>query len=122
MHQDPILFTFFLIFTGAAVLATLALFARQSLLVAYIALGALFGPWGLGLVQDAAVVSQVSHIGIMFLLFLLGLDLDPKDLVRSLRRTTLITLGSTLIFAFARGPDRAEPGFTPPSRWCWAGP
>ena len=112
MHQDPILFTFFLIFTGAAVLATLALFARQSLLVAYIALGALFGPWGLGLVQDAAVVSQVSHIGIMFLLFLLGLDLDPKDLVHSLRRTTLITLGSTLIFAFAGVLIGLSAGFT----------
>jgi Kef-type K+ transport system membrane component KefB len=111
--QDPILFTFFLIFTGTAVLATLALFARQSLLVAYIVLGALFGPWGLGLVQDAVVVSQVSHIGIMFLLFLLGLDLDPKDLVHSLRRTTLVTLASTLIFALAGIAIGLGTGFTP---------
>jgi Kef-type K+ transport system membrane component KefB len=64
------------------------------------------------LVQDAAVVSQVSNIGIMFLLFLLGLDLDPKDLVRSLRRTTLITLGSTLIFAFAGVLIGLSTGFT----------
>lgn len=44
MPHDPIVATFFLVFTGAVVLATLALAARQSLLVAYIALGALLGP------------------------------------------------------------------------------
>jgi Kef-type K+ transport system membrane component KefB len=46
MTNDPLVFTIFLVFTGAAVLATVSLFARQSLLVAYIALGVLLGPWG----------------------------------------------------------------------------
>jgi Kef-type K+ transport system membrane component KefB len=110
--HDPIVFTFFLVVTGAAVLATLALFARQSLLVAYIALGALLGPWGLGLVEDAAVVSDVSNTGIMFLLFLLGLDLHPQDLIRSLRRTLHVTLVSSLIFATAGIAIGLATGFT----------
>ena len=38
---------FFLIFTGSAVVASLALFGRQPLLVAYILLGAVMGPHGL---------------------------------------------------------------------------
>jgi len=101
MSQDPIVYAIFLVFTGAAVLATLALAARQSLLLAYIALGVLFGPSGLGLMEDAAVTSDIAHIGIMFLLFLLGLDLHPQDLIQSVRRTTLVTLGSSLIFAAA---------------------
>ena len=101
MLHDPSVSTFFLVFTGAAVLATLALAARQSLLVAYIALGALLGPWGLALVKDADVVSDLSTIGIMFLLFLLGLDLHPQDLIHSLRRTVLVTLVSSLVFAAA---------------------
>lgn len=113
MPHDPIVFTFFLVFAGAAVLATLALFARQSLLVAYIALGALLGPWGLGLVKDAAVVSAVSNIGIMFLLFLLGLDLHPQDLIRSVRRTTLVTLASAAVFAAAGAAIGLVCGFTP---------
>ena len=41
---DPIVFSLFLIFTGAALLATVALYARQSLLVVYILLGLLLGP------------------------------------------------------------------------------
>jgi len=101
MTQDPIVYTIFLVFTGAAVLATLALAARQSLLLAYIALGVLFGPSGIGLTEDAAIASDIAHIGIMFLLFLLGLDLHPQDLAQSVRRTTLVTLGSSLVFAAA---------------------
>ena len=49
MPHDPIFFTIFLVFTGAALLATLALYARQSLLVAYMVLGVLAGPSALGL-------------------------------------------------------------------------
>jgi len=101
MTQNPIVDTIFFVFTGAAVVATLALAARQSLLLAYIALGVLFGPSGIGLMEDAAIASDIAHIGIMFLLFLLGLNLNPKELVQSVRRTTLVTLGSSFILATA---------------------
>lgn len=99
MQQDAIVFTVFVIFTGAAVLATLALYARQSLLVAYIALGALLGPSGLGVVSDAALVGDIASFGIMFLLFLLGLDLQPQELLRMVRKTTVVTLASSILFA-----------------------
>ena len=65
----------FLIFTGAAVLATLALYTRQAILVAYILLGVLLGPSGLSLVGDPEMLQQIAHVGIIFLLYLLGLDL-----------------------------------------------
>ena len=99
MTHDPIVFTIFLVFTGAAVLATLSLYARQSLLVAYIALGVLLGPWGLGLTGEPETVTQISHIGIVFLLFLLGLNLQPQDLMRTVRNTTTVTLASSVVFA-----------------------
>ena len=75
MHGDSILYSIFLVFTGAAIAAALALFARQSLLVAYILLGWLIGPWGFGLVSNASIIAETGHIGIIFLLFLLGLNL-----------------------------------------------
>ena len=49
MNDTDILQSFFLIFGGAAVIATTALYLRQPMLVAYIALGALAGPFGLAL-------------------------------------------------------------------------
>jgi Kef-type K+ transport system membrane component KefB len=93
-----ILFTIFLVFSGAAVVATLALFARQSLLVAYVVLGVVMGPAVLGLVSDPALIRELSHIGIIFLLFLLGLNLNPRDLMLMVRKTTLVTLASSLVF------------------------
>ena len=101
MPHDSILFSIFLIFTGAAVLAAIALYARQSLLVAYILLGGLVGPWGLKLVSDAAIIQQIGHIGIIFLLFLLGLNLQPAQLVRMLREAIMVTVVSSLIFGTA---------------------
>ena len=98
MTGDGILFTIFLVFSGAAVVATLALFARQSLLVAYVVLGLVMGPAVLGLVSDPALIRELSHIGIIFLLFLLGLNLNPRDLMLMVRKTTLVTLASSLVF------------------------
>jgi len=99
METHSIGFTVFLVFTGAALFATAALFARQSLLVAYILLGMLLGPWGLGLVDDPDLVRDISEFGIVFLLFLLGLNLQPQDLLRMVRKTTVVTLASSLLFA-----------------------
>jgi Kef-type K+ transport system membrane component KefB len=98
MPDDSILYSIFLVFTGAALLAAIALFARQSLLVAYILLGGLLGPWGLGLVSDASIIQETGHIGIIFLLFLLGLNLHPWQLARMLKKALLVTLVSSLAF------------------------
>lgn len=94
--------SFFLIFTGAAVLATAALYTRQPLLVAYIAVGCILGPHGLKLVSDAELLAEVAEIGIIFLLFLVGLDLQPRKLRSMLREGLVTALTSTAVF-FAVG-------------------
>lgn len=99
MQQAPnVTYIIFLIFAGTAMLSTMALFTRQSLLVAYIALGALLGPWGLKLVNNAETIQKTGDIGIIFLLFLLGLDLQPQNLFHSLRKMSFITLSSSISF------------------------
>ena len=101
MESASIFFSLFVIFTGAAILATGALYARQALPVAYIVLGVAIGPHGFGFVTDPAIVQQMSEVGIIFLLFLLGLDLTPQELLNMLRKATLVTVGSSLVFAAA---------------------
>jgi len=98
MHSDPIVFTIFLIFSGAALVATLALYARQSLLVVYIALGILLGPSVSNLVSDPQLINDISHIGIIFLLFLLGINLQPQKLMHIFRVSTLVTLFTSVVF------------------------
>lgn len=95
---QPITYVMFLIFAGTAILSTLALMTRQSLLVAYIALGAILGPWGLKLIDNSGVITQAGEIGIIFLLFLLGLHLQPQNLFHSLRKMSIITLVSSILF------------------------
>jgi Kef-type K+ transport system membrane component KefB len=112
MQEDPIVYSVFLVFTGAALVATLALYARQALLVAYILLGALLGPSALGLVDDPELVGEMSHIGIMFLLFLMGLELNPRELLLLMRRTTIVTVGSSLVFAGIGVGTAAAFGYT----------
>ena len=98
MATDPLLFTFFLIFTSAAVLATIALYTRQPMIITYIAAGILLGPSATGLVSDPTIISNVSTIGIIFLLFLLGLDMQPSKLANMLGNALLVGLFSSLAF------------------------
>jgi Kef-type K+ transport system membrane component KefB len=95
---NTVTFEFFLIFSGAALLASIALYTRQPLIIAYIALGAIIGPYGLSLVTDLDLLSQIGHIGIIFLLFLLGLDMQPQALWATLRNSTVVALFSSGIF------------------------
>ncbi|MFU8814829.1 MAG: cation:proton antiporter [Pseudomonadales bacterium] len=80
----------------------MALYTRQPLLVAYIAVGAILGPHGLKWVDDADLLSEVSEFGIIFLLFLVGLDLQPSKLKNMLGEGLLTALLSTAAF-FALG-------------------
>lgn len=97
--SSEVFHSFVLIFSGAAVVASLALFGRQPLLVAYIILGAILGPYGTGMIHDVELIAEISHIGIIFLLFLLGLDMQPQSLLGVLKKVTHVTLISSVVFA-----------------------
>ncbi len=98
MVNEPILLTLVLVFTGAAVLGTIALYARQSLLVVYMLVGLAFGASGLKIINDPVVIEEISHIGIIFLLFLLGINLPVNKLFHLVRKTTFITTISSALF------------------------
>jgi Kef-type K+ transport system membrane component KefB len=102
MPHTGIIESFFYIFAGAAVLATVALYTRQPMLVAYIALGCLLGPFGFGWVDDPALLAEVAEFGIIFLLFLVGLDLQPSKLKNMVGESLLTAIGTTIVF-FALG-------------------
>jgi len=109
--------SFFLIFSGAAVLASLALYGRQPLLVAYIALGILFGPSGLAIIDNVNLMAEMSSIGIIFLLFLLGLDMQPKALISVMRKATFVGIISCGLFLGLGYLIGWLFGFTPTERW-----
>ncbi len=79
--------------------ATFALFTRQPLLIAYIVLGALIGPYGFELVVNVTVLAEISHVGIIFLLFLIGLDMQPSSMLSVAKQASVVAVVSSLIFS-----------------------
>src|SRR5436190_17453979 len=68
---------------AATALAFVARLLRQPLILAYIGAGLLIGPPGFKWVNDAASINQISELGLAFLLFIVGLEIDLKHLIRS---------------------------------------
>ena len=99
MPKEPFTYTMFLIFTGTALFATLALYTRQMMIVAYIIFGIIVGPAGFAIIKNTEMISQISGIGITFLLFLLGMDMSPVKLIKLFKSTLFVTGLSCLIFA-----------------------
>ncbi len=97
MAETSVVYILFLIFCGAALLATLALSLRQSLIIAYIGLGLFIGPWGINLISDLALIQDIADVGIIFLLFLLGLHLHPQQLIRLAGETVIVAGLSSLV-------------------------
>ena len=99
--------TAFLLDLGVLTAATLVfslLFVRLKLPVvsAQILAGMVVGPYVLGWVVDPSVITQISSIGIVLLLFILGLELDPVELQKTAGRVLLLTLAEVVV-AFAFG-------------------
>jgi glutathione-regulated potassium-efflux system ancillary protein KefC/glutathione-regulated potassium-efflux system protein KefB len=75
------------VFLGATVLAV-PLFRRLRLssILGYLAAGVAIGPWGLGVIGDAEGVMHIAEFGVVLLLFVIGLELQPSRL-RAMRRS-----------------------------------
>jgi Kef-type K+ transport system membrane component KefB len=95
---------------AATVLAYIARIVNQPLILAYIGAGVLIGPVGLELVNEQKSIETLAELGLAFLLFIVGLEIDLKKLVASGRAATIVTIvqvaGSGLLgwaAAFALG-------------------
>ena len=69
-----------------------AQFARQPLLLAYLAGGFALGPMGFGFIQSAESISAIAELGLIFLLFMIGLEIDLKKIASAGRSITLTAL------------------------------
>ena len=70
-----------LIYLGAAVLAVpLARALGLGSIIGYLVAGVAIGPWGLRLVTDAQTILSVAEFGVVLMLFMVGLELEPRRL------------------------------------------
>jgi len=71
-------------------------FFRQPLILAYLIAGFAIGPFGLGLVRSQDSISVISELGLIFMLFMIGLEIDLKKVVRA-GSVILVAAGGQLI-------------------------
>ena len=98
MGFQNIIFELVLIFSGAALFATVFLYLKQPVILAYIGLGLAAGPWGLELIEQPDHIEKLSHVGVILLLYLLGINLKPDRLYHLFSKTAIVTLLTSLVF------------------------
>ena len=99
----PLLFEVGLVIIVATVLAYIGKILKQPSIIAYILAGIVIGPIGLRLIENSDVISFFSELGIMFLLFIVGLQLDVKKLKGVGMPSVVIGLGQiifTTVFGY----------------------
>jgi monovalent cation:H+ antiporter-2, CPA2 family len=70
---------------------------KQPYIVAYIIAGIIIGPYGLGIISDEVTLSRLGAIGVVLLLFFIGMEISLKKLVLKWRVATIGTFLQILI-------------------------
>ncbi|MBA5778375.1 cation:proton antiporter [Stappia sp. F7233] len=94
----PPIFTEAIVFLSAAVIAV-PLFKRLGLgsVVGFLAAGIAIGPFGFDVIPDPGEILSVAEIGVVLLLFVIGLELEPARLWRM--KGDIFGLGTTQVLA-----------------------
>ncbi len=100
MHELIRDITFSILF--AWVLGLAAHFFRQPLILAYLVGGFIIGPFGMGWVKSQESINTISELGLIFMLFMIGLEIDLKKIIRA-GRVILFAAGGQLIGACLLG-------------------
>jgi glutathione-regulated potassium-efflux system ancillary protein KefC len=85
MSEHSGLFNAIVFLAAAVVCVPLASRLRLGSVLGYLAAGCLIGPYGLRLVEDPHATMNFAEIGVVLMLFVIGLELDPGNLWRMRR-------------------------------------
>ena len=83
MHLDPVMPTLVAVLFVILSFGLLMRLLRQPHAVSYLVAGVILGPGGLGLVTDRNLLDRLGAFGVVLLLFFIGMEVSPKELVRS---------------------------------------
>jgi len=91
----PFLHEAIVLLTATVVAVPIAKRLGLGSVVGYLGAGVVLGPYGLGLIEAGKDVLHVAELGVVLLLFVIGLELDPKKLWRMKR--DIFGLGSAQV-------------------------
>ena len=72
---------------------------RLGAILGYLTAGAILGPWGLGIITEVEEIRHLGEFGVIFLLFILGIELKPDKLWQMRKLVIGLGAGQLLITA-----------------------
>jgi glutathione-regulated potassium-efflux system ancillary protein KefC len=99
MEHSPWLINSLIYLAAAVIVVPLSKALGLGSIIGYLAAGIAIGPWGLGLVTDVQSILHFAEFGVVLMLFLVGLELEPERLW-SMRRP-IFGWGSVQVVACA---------------------
>ena len=99
MHYDPFMLKIVAAILGILGVAFVSRALRQPHVVGYLAAGILLGPHGLALLTERATLSRIGEFGVLLLLFFIGMENNPRDLLTRWRITfigTAVQIGASV--------------------------
>jgi len=97
MHMDPVM----PVAVGAILIILLTglvlKLLKQPHVIAYLIAGILIGPWGFSLVTDTALIGRIGAIGVVLLLFFVGMETDAQKLAKNWKVAIFGTLFQILL-------------------------
>ena len=92
MHLDPALPTLVAILGITLVIGLLLQLIRQPQIIGYLIAGVVIGPYGLALLTDTDFASRLGSFGVVLLLFFVGMEVAPRQLMSGWRIAVIGTL------------------------------
>jgi Kef-type K+ transport system membrane component KefB len=100
--SEQLLLELFLIFVGAKVFGEVAERLFIPAVLGEILAGVVLGPYALGWIYPSDTIHSIAEIGAVFLLFTVGLETPPSDLIRVGRLSLSVALAG-IVLPFAAG-------------------
>ncbi len=95
------LFEIGIVIIGATLLAYIARLIKQPMILGYILAGFIVGPYAAGIITSTETIALLSELGIAFLLFIVGLEIDFRKIRDSGAKAGIIGTGQVIFTAIA---------------------
>ncbi|TRX60480.1 cation:proton antiporter [Fulvivirga sp. M361] len=97
IESNPILLKFLIIAFGVVIMGFLLRMIRQTHVIIYILTGVLIGPYVLELVPDTELISSLGSLGLILLLFFIGMEISLQSLVANWRVSVIGTIFQVIL-------------------------
>ena len=100
MHFDPNLTAIAIVFSVALLCGLLLMRFKQPAIIGYIVAGVILGPSGFQIIEETEAAKTLAELGVLLLLFLIGMELSLRAFKTVYKLATIIVLAQVVLSIF----------------------